>query len=151
MTKLREKMIEDLQLRGLSSKTQELYVRAVQHVAEHYRKSPDKITEDELREYFLYLVQIRDVSPSTLRVALCGIKFFYQHTLQREWITFDLIRPRKRKKLPVVLTIDEVCQILSLVRRLQNKICLSTSRDGLPTVVGNLPDSLLKKNAQISW
>ena len=125
MTKLREKMVEDLQLRGLVSSTQKAYVRAVQHLAEHYRKSPDKITEDELREYFLYLVQIREVSPSTLRIALCGIKFFYQHTLQQEWITFDLIRPRKRKKLPVVLTTDEVCQVLSLVRRSQNRVCLS--------------------------
>ena len=125
MTKLREKMVEDLQLRGLAPSTQKAYVREVQHLAEHYRKSPDKITEDELREYFLYLVQIREVSPSTLRIALCGIKFFYQHTLQQEWITFDLIRPRKRKKLPVVLTTDEVCQVLSLVRRSQNRVCLS--------------------------
>ena len=82
MTKLREKMVEDLQLRGLAPSTQKTYVRAVQHLAKHYRKSPDKITEQELREYFLYLVQIREVSPSTLRTSLCGIKFFYQHTLQ---------------------------------------------------------------------
>lgn len=126
MTKLREKMVEDLQLRGLAPSTQKIYVGAVQRLAEHYRKSPDKITEDELREYFLYLVQIREVSPHTLRTALCGIKFFYQHTLQREWVTFDLIRPRKQRKLPVVLTTDEVCRILSLVRRRQNRVCLST-------------------------
>ena len=126
MTKLREKMIEDLQLRGLSKSTQLAYVRTVRHLAEHYRKPPDQITEEELREYFLHLVNVRNVSPSTLRVALCGIKFFYEYTLQKQWVTFDLIRPRKEKKLPVVLTVEEVRQILEHVRRPRNKICLST-------------------------
>jgi integrase/recombinase XerD len=55
MTLLRQRMIEDLQLRGLSERTQEMYVRAVRQLAEHYHKSPDRITEDELRQYFLSL------------------------------------------------------------------------------------------------
>jgi site-specific recombinase XerD len=80
-------MVEDMQLRGLSEKTQEAYVRAVRQLAEHYGKSPAQISEEELRQYFLYLKNDKQVSPSTFTVALCGIKFLFQHTLSREWPT----------------------------------------------------------------
>ena len=59
MTKLRKRMIEDMQLRGLSEKTQESYLRSVRQLAEHYHKVPDQISEDELRQYFLYLKNVR--------------------------------------------------------------------------------------------
>ena len=73
-------MIEDMQLRGLSTSTQENYVRVVRQLAEYYGKSPDRITEEELRQYFLYLKNVKQVSRSTCRIALSGIKFFFQHT-----------------------------------------------------------------------
>jgi integrase/recombinase XerD len=92
MTPLRQRMVEDMQLRGLSEKTQEAYVRAVRQLAEHYGKSPDRINEEELRQYFLYLKNDKQAASSTLNVTLNGIKFFYQHTLRREWPTFDLVR-----------------------------------------------------------
>jgi integrase/recombinase XerD len=72
-TPLRQKLMEDLQLHGLSGRTKEIYVQAVQQLAEHYRKSPDQITEVELRAYFLYLLNEKQVAPSTLTVALSGI------------------------------------------------------------------------------
>lgn len=61
-TKLRQRMIEDLQLRGMSERTQEMYVRAVRKLAEHYNKSPDKLTEEDLRQYFLYLKNVKKFS-----------------------------------------------------------------------------------------
>jgi len=119
-------MIEDLQLHGLARNTQALYVQAVRKLAEYYRKPPDQITEEELRQYFLYLTKVKQISPSTLRVALCGIKFFYERTLGRQWLTLELVRPPKEKKLPVVLTIEEVQQILACVHQLGLQVCLST-------------------------
>ena len=74
MTTLRERMIEDLQLRGMSAHTQEAYLKAVRRLSKHYDKSP--INEEELREYFLYLKNERGLSASSFRVALSGIKFF---------------------------------------------------------------------------
>ena len=62
MTELRQRMIECLQLRGLSARTQESYVRAVRQLAEHYHKSPDLITEEELRHYFLYIKNVKHYS-----------------------------------------------------------------------------------------
>ena len=126
MTPLRQRMIEDMQLRGLSEITQDRYVRAVRQLADHYGKSPDKITEEELRRYFLYLKNEKQASRSTCTVALCGIKFFYEHTLKREWPTLTMIRPPKEHKLPVVLSVDEVQQLLGHVRLYHYRVCLST-------------------------
>ncbi|MDI6782393.1 MAG: phage integrase N-terminal SAM-like domain-containing protein [bacterium] len=76
MTKLRQRMTEDLQLRGMSERTQEMYVRAVHQLAEHYSKSPDKISEEELRNYFLYIKNVKKYSRATSTIALCGYPSF---------------------------------------------------------------------------
>jgi len=126
LTPLRQRLIEDLQLHGLAAKTQDAYVRAVRQLAEHYGKSPDRITEEELRQYFLYLQQEQHVSASTFTIALCGLKFFYEQTLQREWATLDLVRPAREKKLPAVLSTAEVCRILGCLRQPRYQVCLGT-------------------------
>jgi site-specific recombinase XerD len=126
MTPLRQRLLEDLRLRGFAPKTQEAYVGAVRQLAAHFHRAPDQLTEDELRQYFLYLTDVKRVSVSTLTIALSGIKFFYQHTLQRNWPTFALVRARHEKKLPVVLSIEEVQRVLRGVRRLRYRIFLST-------------------------
>src|SRR5215813_11567450 len=104
MTSLRRRMLEDLQLRGLAPTTQQCYLEAVKHLAQYYRRSPDQISEEELRQYFLYLINGKKVAESTLRIHLYGIRFFYERTLQRPWPVFELVRPRHRQKLPVVLS-----------------------------------------------
>jgi len=126
MTPLRQRMIEDMQLRGLSPSTQRAYVQVVRQLAEYYGRSPDQITEEELRQYFLYLKNERQASRSTCTVAICGIKFFYEHTLKREWCTLAFVRPPREKKLPVVLSREEVHQILGCLRRPYYRVCLST-------------------------
>lgn len=126
MSILRQKMIEDLQLRGLSVRTQESYVQAVRQLAAHYHKSPDQISEEELRQYFLYLKNVKRVSHSTHTLALCGIKFFYEHTLKRNWHTLAFTRPAKETKLPVVLSMEEVRHILRCVHYLRYRVCLTT-------------------------
>jgi site-specific recombinase XerD len=119
-------MIESLQLRGMSERTQEAYVRAVRQLAQHYKKSPDLISEEELRQYFLYIKNVKKYSRPTTTVALCGIKFFFERTLGKQWTTFELIRPPREKKLPTILSVDEVRKILSLIRLPRYRVCLST-------------------------
>ncbi len=126
MTPLRQRLIQDMQLHGLAAKTQDAYLRAVKQLAEHYHKSPDLISEEELRLYFLYLKNEKHASPSAFTIALCGLKFFYQHTLQRAWATLELARPAREKKLPVVLSIAEVRLILGCLRRPHYRVCLTT-------------------------
>lgn len=126
MTPLRQKMIEDMQLRGLSPRTQAAYVQVVRQLADYYGRSPDQLSEAELRRYFLYLKNEKQVSRSSCTQALCGVKFLYQHTLQREWAILEFIRPPQAHKLPVVLTPEEVRAILSQVRLAHYRVCLST-------------------------
>jgi integrase/recombinase XerD len=126
MTPLRQRMIEDMQLRGFSARTQESYATAVRQLAEHYHTRPDRLTEEDLRRYFLYLANEKKVARATATIALCGIKFFYEHTLQRDWTTLRFIRPPREKKLPVVLSREEVRRILAEVRIPVYRACLTT-------------------------
>jgi integrase/recombinase XerD len=126
MSELRKRMIECLQLRGLAERTQEAYTRAVRQLAAHYHKSPDQISEAELRQYFLYLKNVKHYSRTTMTVAICGIRFFYEQTLNRNWAIFGIVRPAPEKKLPVILSLAEVRQILGRVRLPRYKVCLTT-------------------------
>lgn len=115
MSELRRKMTEDMQLRGFSERTQRSYLDAVKGLAKFYHRSPDNLSEEEIRDFFLHLINERGAARSTVTIYLCGIKFFYEKTLERQWAVFHLIRPKKRVKLPVVLTLEEVRHLLSLV------------------------------------
>jgi len=126
MTQLRQRLIEDLQLKGMSERTQQMYVRAVRQLAEHYHKPPDQISDEELRQYFLFVRNVKHWSRSGTTIALCGLKFFYEQTLHRSLATLQLVRPSREKKLPVVLSREEVRQILSQVRLLRYRTCLTT-------------------------
>ena len=126
MTYLQQRMLEDLQLRGLAESTQEGYLRAVCQLATYYNQSPDQISEEELRQYFLHLKNEKKVASSTFAVALCGLKFFYEHTLGRKWPTFELTRPKREKKLPVVLSREEVKKVLGHLYQFQYQVCLTT-------------------------
>jgi len=87
MSTLRHRMIEDMQLRGFSAGTQEAYVYAVHRLAQHYGKSPARITEEEIRQYFLHLTQVRRYARATVTIALCAIEFFFEHTLRHSYAT----------------------------------------------------------------
>ncbi|MGH9959513.1 MAG: site-specific integrase, partial [Pyrinomonadaceae bacterium] len=127
MTELRKTMIESLQLRGLSERTQECYLRAVRQLADHYHKSPDLISELELRDYFLFIRNVKKSSRPTTTIALCAIKFFFQNTLNRPLPILSLVRPAPEKKLPVILSLEEVRRVLSLIRLPRYRVCLSTT------------------------
>jgi site-specific recombinase XerD len=114
-----------MQLRGLAERTQEAYLGAVQQLALHYGKSPDLLTEEQLRQYFLFLCNQKHLAPNTTNVALNALKFFYTYTLQRPWPLRDLIRPPIPKKLPIVLSPEEVWRIVEQVRRPHYRVCLS--------------------------
>jgi integrase/recombinase XerD len=126
MTRLRQRMIEDMQLRGLSPLTQRRYVSAVRQLAAYYRRPPDQISAEELRAYFLYLKNDKQLAHSTSTVVICAIRFLYEHTLQRKWPILEFVRAPKAHKLPVVLSRDEVQAVLSCLRRQHYQVCLST-------------------------
>jgi site-specific recombinase XerD len=126
MTPLRQRMIHDLQLRGYADRTVEAYVGAVAQLARFYHASPDQLTEEQVRHYLLHLSTTQKVARGTHTIALCGIKFFYQQTLTRPWTVLHVARPKGEKKLPVVLSREEVWRILGAVRIAVYRVCLTT-------------------------
>ena len=119
MPPLRQRMIEALQLRGLSARTQEMYGRAVRQLADYDHKSPDRITEEELRDYFLSLTNDKHYARAASTIALCGIKFCSEHTLKRDWSTLTFVRAPRAQKLPVILRVEEVRTILAHLKLLR--------------------------------
>ena len=88
MTALRQRMIEDMKLAGLSALTQDLYVRAVRRLAKHFRRAPDQLSEEEVRSYLLGL-RDRGVARGTFKTQHYGLQFFYRQTLSRDWPLFS--------------------------------------------------------------
>jgi integrase/recombinase XerD len=126
MTALRQRFIEDMRLAGLSARTQEAYVNGVRGFAAFTRKSPADTAENELRQYFLHLTEVKKAARATVTIAMCGLKFLYRHTLQRSWPTLELARPARQSRLPVVLAREEVWRILACVRLPVYHACLTT-------------------------
>ncbi len=126
MSPLQQRMLEDMQLRGLSARTQEAYARAVWQLAQHYHRRPDQLGDEELRQYFLYLTNEKKIARPTATIALCGLKFFYEQTLKQPWPTLRFVRPPREWKLPVVLSREEVRRILREVRIPVYRACLKT-------------------------
>jgi integrase/recombinase XerD len=120
-TPLRERMRQDLQLAGLSERTQEAYLRSVRQLAEHFRTRPDRLTEAQLREYFLFLKNDKKFAAASLRLAFHGIRFFYRRTVPRDWPILEQLRIRPVRTLPDVLTRDEVHRLIGAVRTPHNR------------------------------
>lgn len=126
MTPLRNRMIEEMQLRGYADRTVEAYVHAVSQLAQHYRRSPDRITEEEVREYLLFLTNEKKVARGTHTISLCGLKLFYEKVLGAGFTTLEIARPKRERKLPVVLSRQEVWRILESIRIDVYRVCLTT-------------------------
>ncbi len=118
-------MIDDMTLAGLRPKTQELYVGAVRNLAKFYMRSPDTLSEKEIRDYLIHARQVDKVAEGTLRILHYGLKFFFQNTLQRDWPVLKLMRLPKQKRLPIVLSPREVKDILHHIRIPRNHMCLT--------------------------
>jgi integrase/recombinase XerD len=120
-TALRQRMHQDLQLAGLSERTQEAYLRAVRQLADHFHTRPDRLSEQQVRDYLLHLKNDRNFASASLIIACCGIKFFYSHTAPRDWPTLKRLRVRRDKTLPDVLSVEEVRQLIAAVRTPHNR------------------------------
>lgn len=123
MTELRRRFLDDMTLAGLSPTTHMVYLDGVKLLAAHYNRSPDQISEQELRDYFTYLIKKRKIASSTLRTRIYAIKFFYTKTLHKPWPTLKVLRARKREKLPTVLDPAEAKRLLAVQRCPVPRMC----------------------------
>ena len=127
MTPLRQRMIEDLKLRNLAPRTIESYVSRVAAFARHFGRSPEDLGRDEVRSYLIHLVQERHVCWSTYNQTVAGLRFLYEVTLGREGVLVRISCPKQPKKLPVVLSLEEVARLFAAVVGLKHRAILMTA------------------------
>jgi integrase/recombinase XerD len=126
MTPLRHRMIEDMQIRNLAPETQRAYLQQISQFARHFGKSPELLGPKDIRIYQLHLTQERQLSASSIMVAVAALRFLYKVTLKREW-SIDEVVPtcRKPQRLPVVLSREEVGRFLDAVEMLKHRVILT--------------------------
>jgi site-specific recombinase XerD len=117
-------MLEDMQLHGFSKGTQKNYMDAVRTLANHYQRRASRLTEEQVRDFFLFLVNEKKLASPTIKLYYYGIKFFFEKTLEQEWHIFDVIKAQRKKQLPYVLSQEDIKKILSHVKNPCIRMCL---------------------------
>jgi integrase/recombinase XerD len=126
MGRLQDQMRMDLELKNLSPRTRSCYLTWMRSFALHFHRSPDELGEQEIRDYLHYLIQEKKASQSGVSQAYSALKFFYETTLKRDWNGFRIPRVQKGKKLPVVLSSQEIQAIFSATGNLKHRAVLMT-------------------------
>jgi len=117
---LYDKHVQHLNLMGLREKTIEAYSRAIRRLGDHFDYVIEDLSEDQLLSYFSDLLKSHSIS--TVKLDLYGLKFFYLHTLKRSWKNIPLVKSPKVKRLPDVLSVEEVCLLISTTQVLSYRV-----------------------------
>jgi len=126
MTPLRQRMLEDMQVRNLSPRTQRSYVEQVSRFARHFGRSPAVLGPEEIRAYQVYLTTEKQLAPASLIVAVAALRFLYTVTLRKAWAVEAVIpTPKVPDRLPVVLSPTEVVQFLASVHAPKHRTILT--------------------------
>lgn len=126
-TPIRAKFIEHMEFLGLSKQTQRSYITGVKGLAKYHNQSPEKLTDDQVRAYFRYLLLDRKLARKSCGSYLSGIMHFYRHLCNREVDDRFGVPPQPRcKKLPTVLSMEEVSRLLSCAGNLKHRVLLKT-------------------------
>src|SRR5215470_15784943 len=124
MTPLRQRMIDDMQLRGLAAETQRGYVLHVAAFARYFGKSPAELDQEAVRQYLLYLINERKMSPEGINQQVSALKFLYLTTLEMPWSDVDFPRVKRQHKLPVVLSQEEIVQFFDHIPGIKYRAAL---------------------------
>ena len=125
MTPLRQRMLEELQRRNYTQSTIEICLFAVEDFARYFHKSPDLLGAEEVRRYQLFLINMKQLAPSTVAARMSALRFFYWKTLKRRDLYFDeLPMPKAPMRLPVVLAPEEVTQLIEGAINLKHRTLL---------------------------
>jgi len=119
-------MSRDLQLLGRAKRTHDGYLREVRKLAAYFNQAPDQLTEQQVADYLLYLINDKQFAPGSLKVAYSALKFFFTITCPRDWNVLKKLKAPKQKTLPTVLTIEQVNQLIAATKQAHNAALLWT-------------------------
>src|SRR5215470_4258161 len=126
MTQLRQKMLEELQRRNYSHRTAKTYVRIIRNFAEHFHHPPDKLGPEQIRQYQAYLFQTKKLSVATVSQYVSALRFLFVNTLRRHFLAQHIPFPKLRKRLPTVLSCEEVARLIDSASNLYHRTLLMT-------------------------
>lgn len=124
MTPLRKQMIEAMQQRGFSARTHESYLYAVEKLAGHYRRSPDRLSAAQVQAFFKHLALERKLSAASCRLYLNGVRFFYLKVLGWEEVELTLVVPKRQQRIPELLTHTEVARVITACANPKHRMLL---------------------------
>ena len=124
MTRLRQLMLEELQRRNYAATTREYYLRTLTRFARYFRRPPDQLTPHHIRTYQTYLLHERRLHPHSVRREVAALRFFYVKTLRRRYLVDDTPYPKVPRRLPTVLTPEEVQRLIAAARTLTERAML---------------------------
>jgi len=122
----RSKMDKSMQVAGMGERTREAYDRAVRKMVHQCNKDPELICEEELLDYFIFRQDDTGWAPATMRICYSGIKFFFKHVVKRDWHLLALAQAKRERRLPAVLSREEVKRILAKVDTFHTYVYLMT-------------------------
>lgn len=127
MTPLRQRMLEDMGIRHLAENTQSAYLQQIAAYARYFNCSPDQLGPEEIRTYQLYLMEVRALTPSSICVATGALRFLYKVTLKRSWAIEEIPMPKRPRKLPEILSPEEVMHFLNAITNHKHRAILMTA------------------------
>jgi len=119
-------MLEELQRRNYSQRTAESYLRAMQGFAQHFHRAPDQLTQEHIREYQTYLFREPKLSSSTVSQHVAALRFFYVKTLKRSYLPDEIPFPKQRRRLPIILSQQEVARLIDCAANPLHRAVLMT-------------------------
>jgi integrase/recombinase XerD len=123
---LRTRLVQDLRIRNYSDKTVSIYVRCIAGFAKYFGRSPEELNEGHIREYQRYLVEEKKASWTMFNQTVCALRFLYKKTLKKDWPVSHIPFPKREKRLPEVLSVEEVAKVFSCVRTVKSGTILRT-------------------------
>jgi integrase/recombinase XerD len=125
VTSLRQRVLNELQRRNYSPETTRGYIHAIKQFADYFGKSPEKLGAEEIRQFQLHLLKEKKLAPGTVEGRMSALRFLYKKTLKRRDIAYDdLVFPKVPRKLPVVLSPDEITSIIEAAPNLMHRTIL---------------------------
>jgi integrase/recombinase XerD len=127
MTRLRQRMMEDMEIRNLSPNTQLSYLQQVASFAKYCQRSPEELGPEEIRAYQVYVTNERKLTPGSLCIIASALRFVYKVTLKRAWVDAAIPLPKKPFKLPVILSREEVARFFESIASRKHRTILMTA------------------------